>query len=139
MDRRRRRRSDPGSASATADCDGEVGLIVVTIADDEGGGEELRYAISSTRRWSTSELTVDGEEDFVYEVPENGDYTVDVFLATLSSSSSSTSSSPWNAALPSRRPPQPRPSGSPWTLEPWSPSLTSPAEPDLDATRPRVL
>jgi hypothetical protein len=56
------------------ECDGDVGLIVVTISDDS----DFTYDIFVDGELIDSDVPIDGEEDLVIEVPDDGSYFVEV-------------------------------------------------------------
>jgi hypothetical protein len=61
------------TAAVAAECEGELGLIVLTIADDG----EFTYDIYIDGELLEADVTIDGEEELVIEV-EDGDYLVEV-------------------------------------------------------------
>ena len=56
------------------ECDGAVGLIVLTIADDS----DFTYDLFVDGELIDSDVAIDGEEELVIEVSEDGDYFVEV-------------------------------------------------------------
>jgi hypothetical protein len=65
------------TAQAVAECDGEVGLIVVDIFDDSS--ETYDVYIDDELVDSEVTDTDEGTEPLVYETPEDGVYLVDVY------------------------------------------------------------
>jgi len=65
----------PPTAQATAACDGEIGLILLSIQDES----DETYDVYIDGFLVDQDVTDTGEEPFAYETPEAGTYPVDVY------------------------------------------------------------
>jgi hypothetical protein len=63
------------TAEATAECEGDIGLIVLSIED----ASDETYDVYIDGFLVDPDVTDTGAEPFVYETPEDGSYSVDVY------------------------------------------------------------